>query len=353
MKELRFQHISRSFGGRIGVHDVNLTIHAGEFFSLLGPSGSGKSTLLRIVAGLEKPDDGSVWLDDRDITPFSPQKRHCGMVFQNYALFPHMTVGENVAFGLHMQEMSATEIALRTRMVLGRVALSDREHASVGTLSGGEQQRVAVARAIVIEPDVLLFDEPLSNLDVTLRERTRAEIRALQKRTSITTVYVTHDQAEALSISDRIAIINEGHIEQVGTPTELYRTPASAFVARFLGWENTLPGVLDEVKRRVKLTDIQALLPGTFRNISAGPVMAYLPPEAIRVTPPGKAGTHAGTIENVEFRGGSYRLTLRLRSLSLQSDVVGDNAKLPWSEGQRVGIAFDWHASKVFPLDPQ
>ena len=351
MKALRLQGVTRRFDGRAAVDNVDLAIEPGEFFSILGPSGSGKSTLLRIVAGLERPDRGSVWLGDREITALPPQERNCGMVFQNYALFPHMTVGGNIAFGLRLRGMTAVQARVRVRDVLERVSLADRENADVGTLSGGEQQRVAVARALAIEPDLLLFDEPLSNLDVSLRQRTRAEIRALQKRTGITTLYVTHDQAEALTISDRIAVIHNGCVEQIGSPTDLYHRPETGFVARFLGWDNTLFGVLDSIKRRVKFADIPGFLPGVFNTLDPGPVMILMPPEAVRATPPGKGGTHAGTIESVEFRGASYLLTLRLRNLLLQSLIAGDHAKLPWNEGQHVGISFDWHAAKVFSVD--
>lgn len=308
MKGLEFREITRRFDTRTAVEGVSLVIQPGEFFSLLGPSGSGKSTLLRIAAGLERPDGGSVWLDDRNITSLPPQERGIGLVFQNYALFPHMTVGENVSFGLRLRGIPREEMRSRMREALARVDLSDREPAHVTTLSGGEQQRVAVARALVIEPQVLLFDEPLSNLDVTLRQRTRAEIRDLQKRTGITTLYVTHDQAEALSISDRIAVIRDGRIEQVGTPQELYSKPATTFVARFLGWENVFEALVDDDRRSVRLTDLPLALPGGFPDIPPGLALVLLPAEMVHIGPPEHAGTMAGTIERIDFRGETHSL---------------------------------------------
>lgn len=351
MTGLRFQGITRQFGARRAVEGVDLAIQPGEFFSLLGPSGSGKSTLLRIAAGLEKPDAGRVMLGERDITVLPPQERGIGMVFQNYALFPHMTVAENVSFGLRLRKLPPPEIAARTDEVLTRVALVDRKHANVASLSGGEQQRVAVARALVIEPDVLLFDEPLSNLDVTLRQRTRMEIRALQKRTGITTLYVTHDQAEALSISDRVAVIRNGRVEQVGTPSELYYAPATAFVASFLGWDNTFEGIVDSGEQAVKLKDLPVELPGAFAGARSGAVHVLLLPEMVHVVPEGKEASLTGSVESFEFRGASVVLAIRLGAVVLQATVTGDQARLPWSEGQRVGIDIDWKPAKVFPKD--
>jgi len=349
MTGLRFQGITRQFGARRAVEDVDLTIQPGEFFSLLGPSGSGKSTLLRIAAGLERPDAGTVTLGERDITALPPQERGMGLVFQNYALFPHMTVAENVSFGLRLRKIPASEIAARTDDALTRVALLDRTHANVASLSGGEQQRVAVARALVIEPEVLLFDEPLSNLDVTLRQRTRMEIRALQKRTGITTLYVTHDQAEALSISDRVAVLHDGKVEQVGTPSELYYAPATAFVAGFLGWDNAIEGIIETGKRTVKLKDLPVVLPGTFAGTSTGTVHVLMLPEMVRVVPPGGEARLTGSVESFEFRGTSVLLVLRVGDLLLQATVTGDQARLPWFERQQVGINVDWGSAKVFP----
>ncbi len=349
MTGLRFQGITRQFGVRMAVDGVDLTIQPGEFFSLLGPSGSGKSTLLRIAAGLEHSDAGAVLLGERDITALPPQERGIGMVFQNYALFPHMTVAENVSFGLRLRKIPPHEIAARTAEALTRVALVDRKDANVASLSGGEQQRVAVARALVIEPAVLLFDEPLSNLDVTLRQRTRMEIRALQKRIGITTLYVTHDQSEALSISDRVAVIHDGRVEQVGIPAELYYAPATAFVASFLGWDNILEGIIDAGEQAVRLKDLPVVLPGASADTPSGPVDVLLLPEMVHVVSKGKEASLTGSVESREFRGASVVLAIRLGDVVLQATVTGYQARLPWSEGQQVGIDIDWGSVKVFP----
>ncbi len=348
MTGLTFHGISRQFGGRKAVDAVDLDIRAGEFFSLLGPSGSGKSTLLRIAAGLERPDSGTVMLGERDITGLPPQNRGVGLVFQNYALFPHMTVEENVSFGLRLRGVSPGEVARRTDEALTRVSLVDRKHANVASLSGGEQQRVAVARALVIEPAVLLFDEPLSNLDVTLRQRTRMEIRTLQKRTGITTLYVTHDQAEALSISDRVAVIREGHIEQVGIPADLYYAPASPFVARFLGWENVLEGIVDGTTHVMRLNDLPVVLPHVSTDIPEGPAEVLLLPEMIDVLSDVQGASLPGVLESVEFRGASVMLTIRAGALLLQAAVTGTRARLPWSEGQQVGMDIEWQSARLF-----
>jgi ABC-type Fe3+/spermidine/putrescine transport system ATPase subunit len=348
MTGLTFHGVSKQFGGRKAVDCVDLAIRSGEFFSLLGPSGSGKSTLLRIAAGLERPDGGSVKLGDRDITDLPPQNRGVGLVFQNYALFPHMTVGDNVSFGLRLRAVPPGEIMKRTDEALSRVSLVERKHADVASLSGGEQQRVAVARALVIEPSVLLFDEPLSNLDVTLRQRTRMEIRTLQKRTGITTLYVTHDQAEALSISDRVAVIRDGHIEQVGTPAELYYAPASPFVARFLGWENVLEGTVNGTTHAMSVIDFPVVLPDAPADLPEGPVEVFLLPEMIDVLPDVKGASLPAVLESVEFRGASVMLTVRAGALLLQAAVTGNRARLPWFEGQQVGMDIAWQSAIIF-----
>jgi ABC-type Fe3+/spermidine/putrescine transport system ATPase subunit len=227
--------------GAPAVREMNLDIRSGELFGLLGPSGCGKTTTLRMVAGFLKPENGRIEFDNANVTYLAPEERHIGIVFQNYALFPHMTVGKNVAFGLAARSVSRTEQARRVADALALVQLPGMEDRPVTDLSGGQQQRVALARALVIEPTVLLLDEPLSNLDARLRTQTGAELRALQKRLGITTIYVTHDQAEALSLCDRIAVMRDGRIEQTGTPEELYATPSCSGVADFLGGANILP----------------------------------------------------------------------------------------------------------------
>ena len=230
--------VTKSFGDLVAVDDVTLEVKAGEFFSLLGPSGCGKTTLLRTIAGFEKPDSGSIHIGEEEVTRLSPQERPTAMVFQNYALFPTMTVEENVAYGLHVKKIPKSTIVERVAEALQRVDLTGLGPRPVTQLSGGQQQRVALARAMAVQPDVILFDEPLSNLDVALREQTRRELKLLQQEVQTTSIYVTHDQQEALALSDRIAVMRKGKLQQVGTPEDLYKYPKTAFVAQFLGGSN-------------------------------------------------------------------------------------------------------------------
>ncbi len=237
---VRLQDVRKAFGNLVAVGGVSLDIPPGAFFSLLGPSGCGKTTLLRIIAGFEPPDAGRIVIGEADVTRASPQARPTAMVFQSYALFPTMTVGENVAYGLQVRRVPRAERDRRVAQALARVDLAGLEAKPVTKLSGGQQQRVALARAIAVQPAVLLFDEPLSNLDVALREQTRRELKLLQHELGVTSIYVTHDQQEALALSDFIAVMRAGEIQQVGPPEALYQQPESAFVARFLGGSNLI-----------------------------------------------------------------------------------------------------------------
>ncbi len=242
MAMLSIRQISKRFGAHNALRDASLDLGSGEFFSILGPSGCGKSTLLRILGGFEAPDSGSICLDGKDITRLLPSERPTNMVFQRYALFPHLSVAENVGFSLSLQKkVTASDRRRRIDEALALVAMDGLGERSVQSLSGGQQQRVALARAIICRPRVLLLDEPLSALDLQLRLRMQVELRALQRRLGMTFVFVTHDQGEALSMSDRMAVINGGHIEQVGTPSALYDRPATDFVASFLGTMNRVP----------------------------------------------------------------------------------------------------------------
>src|SRR5690625_121305 len=241
MSIVHLSEITKRFGDVTAVEDLELTIQEGEFFTFLGPSGCGKTTTLRMIAGFYYPTEGKVKFNDRDMTKVAPEKRNTGMVFQNYALFPHMTVYENVAFGLKVRKIKNTVIKEKVTDVLKKVRLDQYIGRQVSQLSGGQQQRVALARALVIEPDILLLDEPLSNLDAKLRDEMRTEILRLQREYGITTIYVTHDQVEALTMSDRIAVFNFGECQQIGTPTEIYNKPVNDFVAKFIGETNLLP----------------------------------------------------------------------------------------------------------------
>jgi ABC-type Fe3+/spermidine/putrescine transport system ATPase subunit len=235
--------VLKRFGGVTAVDGATLEVGDGELFTLLGPSGCGKTTLLRLIAGFQGPDAGEIWFGARRVDGLRPYERNIGMVFQNYALWPHMTVRGNITYGLRLRRLAAGEIERRLRSGLGKVNLAGLEDRYPGQLSGGQQQRVALARALVLNPDILLLDEPLSNLDAKIRVQVRAEIRGLQKDLGITTVYVTHDQEEALSLSDRVAVMREGRILQVAPPKALYERPANRFVADFVGINNLLPGV--------------------------------------------------------------------------------------------------------------
>ncbi len=241
-RELRLEHLSREFGGFQALRDVSLTVKRGEFVALLGPSGCGKSTTLNCIAGLLAATGGSIWLDDMRIDTLRPEQRGFGMVFQNYALFPHLDIAHNVGFGLKMRKIAKSEIQSRVERALALVRLTGQEHKLPGQLSGGQQQRVAIARAIVIAPPLILMDEPLSNLDAKLRLEMRAEIRRIHAESGAATIYVTHDQEEALSLADRIVVMAEGSVRQIGTPQELFSSPAHPDIAAFMGFRNALAG---------------------------------------------------------------------------------------------------------------
>ncbi len=247
MKSVKLENVTKKFGDVIGVENVNIDIKSGEFFTFLGPSGCGKTTTLRMIAGFYYPTEGRIYFNNEDVTNVKPNKRNIGMVFQNYALFPHMTVFENIAFGLEVRKLPRQVIKEKVERAQRLVHLEQYSSRKISELSGGQQQRVALARALVIEPDILLLDEPLSNLDAKLREETRVEIKRLQVELGITTIYVTHDQHEAMALSDRIMVMNKGRIQQIGTPQEIYNKPANLFVASFIGETNLIEGTVKEV----------------------------------------------------------------------------------------------------------
>jgi len=242
MVSVALKEVTKTFGDVQACRDVSFEVREGELFTLLGPSGCGKTTALRVIAGFYYPDQGAVYFGDKDVTKTSPDKRNTGMVFQNYALWPHMTIYENIAYGLKIRKLRKDEIAQRISHVVDLLELKGLEKRTPLQLSGGQQQRVALARALVIEPSVLLLDEPLSNLDAKLRVKTRVELTRLQRRLGITTIYVTHDQEEALCISNRVAIMKGGQIQQIGSPRDIYEKPAAPFVADFIGVANLISG---------------------------------------------------------------------------------------------------------------
>ena len=254
------RNLTKRFGSLAAVSEVSLSIQEGELFTLLGPSGCGKTTLLRLIAGFYAPDEGEIFFDGQRVNDVPPHERGIGMVFQNYALWPHMTVFENVGYGLKLRAISHSQIASRVDAVLEKVKLSGLGARYPGQLSGGQQQRVALARALVLNPKILLLDEPLSNLDAKIRVQVRQEIRKLQKELGITTIYVTHDQEEALTLSDRIAVFNQGKVFQVGAPKDLYERPANRFVADFIGINNLIDGAVLAVEPRERRLRVKTAL---------------------------------------------------------------------------------------------
>jgi len=325
--------VSKRYAHRVkgeiwAARDVRIDVHPGEFLTLLGPSGCGKTTTLRMIAGFEKPDAGRIRFDGEDVTGLPANRRNIGFVFQNYALFPHLSVFENVAYGLEVRGESGAALARSVGDVLALVGLSGYEHQFSGQLSGGEQQRVALARAIVIRPRVLLFDEPLSNLDAKLRIQMRHEIRDLQHRLAITTVYVTHDQEEAMAVSDRIAVMNQGSVVQEGTAEDLYHRPASQFVAQFVGRVNLVPARVvavhdDAVTVAALGAVVQTRLPAL--PVNAGDAVSLLlRPEAIQIDRDGGAGPLIGTVASHAFLGEKIEYVVRCGETTLQ--VVRYNA---------------------------
>jgi len=318
MASLRLDHISKRFGQTTALEEINLQINTGEIFFLLGPSGCGKSTLLRIIAGLHEPTTGKVFFDDKDVTSLPTEMRNAVMCFQSYALWPHMSVRENVRFGLSVRNMPAAQQDARIAEVLRLVQMESLADRKPNQLSGGQQQRVALARAMAVQPDCLLLDEPLSNLDAKLRLEMRGEIRRICKTAGLTTVYVTHDQKEALSIADRIALLKDGKLIQVGTPDELYHRPCSSFVADFIGQTNLLSGKV--VERSEGLVHVRTLA-GTIiaRSEADVPddVMVSIRPEQMRVARNGASDAKniwTGTPVESTFLGEASEHTLIINS---------------------------------------
>ena len=302
-KELRLDRVSRDFGLLNALNDVSLTIGRGEFIALLGPSGCGKSTALNCLAGLLTLSSGAIWLDDRRIDELGPEQRGFGMVFQNYALFPHMTVTRNIGFGLATQRRPKAEIAQRVAEALTLVHLEGQAGKLPGQLSGGQQQRVAIARAIVVEPPLVLMDEPLSNLDAKLRLEMRAEIRRIHTTLGCSTIYVTHDQDEALSLADRIVVLRDGRTRQIGTPEDLYARPQHPDVAEFMGYRNLIESVAERTDEGIAVRIGGARLVGTSLETIGPRAVAAIRPEDLTPTPDGPI---AATVEAAEYRGRDF-----------------------------------------------
>jgi putative spermidine/putrescine transport system ATP-binding protein len=336
MTHLSLSNISKDYAGTRVVKDFNLEVERGEFVSFLGPSGCGKTTTLRMIAGFEIPSSGKVTIDGADITDKAPNQRNVGMVFQAYALFPNMTVAQNIGFGLRIRRESERAIKERVGEMLALIHLGEKGTSYPFQLSGGQQQRVALARALANRPQVLLLDEPLSALDAKIRVSLRAEIRAIQRKLGITAIYVTHDQEEALSISDRIAVMYEGRIEQVGTPFEIYNFPQTAFVASFVGTLNTVDAeVIDPARKVVRIDGVQLeAVEGLDGRQKGDKVKVAIRPERLNfVSVEKKANILDCAIENITFLGSVVRIQVSIGSNKFYMDTFNN----PFLELPKIG----------------
>ena len=359
---LRFENVSKRFGGFTAVDRVTLEIEHGRVFSLLGPSGCGKTTLLRMAAGFERPDEGRVWLDGKDITHLPPEQRPVNTVFQNYALFPHLTVRQNIAFGLNIAKLPKDQVAHEVDRMLELVDLTDHAEKLPAKLSGGQKQRVGIVRALANKPRVLLLDEPLAALDLKLRQRLLVELDAIHDEVGITFLYVTHDQSEAMSISDTIAVMNKGRIEQIGKPAEIYETPRTSFVAAFIGDTNFLEGrvtqALGERFSRAEIPGLGAVMIDNDKPVRPGDrIHLSLRPEKLMVTRDKPTigdwdNAVPGTVEDVIYFGshtsywvrcGEYRICAEQQHRTFQLDDLQPS----WGDA----VWLRWHANDGFLLE--
>ncbi len=349
MAYLELRNVSKAFSGTDVVHDFTLDIEKGTLVSFLGPSGCGKTTTLRMIAGFEQLDKGSVQLDGREITTVPPNRRDIGMVFQSYALFPNKTVRDNIAFGLRMKNTPRSEIGRKVDAVLKMVRLEETANRYPHQLSGGQQQRIALARALAVEPRVLLLDEPLSALDAEVRVALRGEIRRIQSQLAITTVYVTHDQEEALSISDKVVVMNKGLIEQVGTPEEIYRAPRTRFVATFIGTANQFPGTASGGDT-VICENIKLLADDACKFHDGQEVVALVRPESMQIEtePPARPDWNvmSGMVETITFHGAITRLGVDVSGQRVVADITVANTK-PIALNQKIWLMFPRSACQV------
>ncbi len=335
--EITLEGIVKHYGDVLAVAGVSQVIPGGEFFTMLGPSGCGKTTTLRLIAGFERLDEGAIRLDGDDVSRRPPHKRPVNTVFQSYALFPHMTVADNVAFGLRYQRCTKAERSSRVREAMEMVQLTGMEERRPGQLSGGQQQRVALARAIVLAPPVLLLDEPLGALDARLRVDLQAELKRIQQQLGITFVYVTHDQDEALTMSDKVAVMRHGRVQQCGEPRELYEQPVNAFVANFLGASNLIP--VHAAPGRLTLGDFTLAAPAN--GAVAGEALAMIRPERVRLEPHGSPGENRvpGMVEEVVYMGFHQDVRVRLATGALvRADVPNDGSVVEHAQGDPVAV---------------
>jgi spermidine/putrescine transport system ATP-binding protein len=359
---LEFQDISKRFGSIQAVHGISLGIKRGEFFSLLGPSGCGKTTMLRLAAGFEHPDVGRVVLDGQDITDLPPTKRQVNTIFQSYALFPHLTVWQNVAFGLQVAKRSKSDILDEVHSMLRLIRMDDQADKKPGQLSGGQKQRVAIARALINKPQVLLLDEPLAALDLKLRQRMLIELDMIHDQVGITFLYVTHDQGEAMSLSDRIAVMDSGRIEQVGSPAEIYETPRTSFVAAFIGDTNFLEGevtgLVDSEYCQVRIADIPGVVCYNDKSMKPGnPVYLSIRPEKLHISrdrpePTRLQNILPAVVEDMIYLGSTTKYWVRSHGLRIQIlrqhfRFFLDEKPIRWNDD----VWIWWHGDDGFMLD--
>lgn len=354
---VRLDGVSKRFGTSVALDEAWLTIARGEFMTLLGPSGCGKTTLLNLVAGFLAPDQGEIFIDGALVTDVPTFERNTGIVFQNYALFPHMTVADNVAYGLKARGMAKDEIQGRVAEILTMMKLTGFEDRRPRQLSGGQQQRVALARALVIQPKVLLLDEPFSALDKNLRASMQVEVKEIQRKLGVTTIFVTHDQSEALSLSDRIAVMSGGRICQIDTPEQLYRKPAARFVASFIGEGSLLRARLESIDTelaRVAIGNTTISVPAKpLTDLSPGAMVdLFIRPEQLRVVPSGESGAFRGTVAASIYQGGHVDLYIDAPETAGARVLMRLNARdgaAAWRNGAKIEIGIDGNDAVAFP----